>query len=55
MDNERLWAAVLIVSVIVFGALLGYGCSLQYQLQAACIENGGIWTSGTTGQCIPQR
>lgn len=51
--NERIWAAVAALAIIVFGALGGYGCSLQYQLQKTCIDNGGIWTNGTTGQCIP--
>lgn len=52
--NERVWATVTLVAIIVAGALAGFGCQRQYELQKACIDNGGIWTNGSSGQCIPR-
>lgn len=51
--NERVWAAVTLVAIIVAGGLAGFGCQRQYELQRDCIDRGGLWTSGTTGQCVP--
>lgn len=52
--NERIWAFVLVIGILAFSLLAGFGCQRDYELKAACIAAGGIWNgSSTSGQCLP--